>query len=919
VATLREASPSLIAALAAGGEYTTALRWASNKPDASERFDALCRIAQVLVDRGEAALARKVVVSAAAAIPLLGRVVETGWLSGLTALNAVHALVRFPFPDQWEGTTDDNVDLARIPLDAVLRLAPIAHQVDELGALGEVRHPFWELYGHLIPLVAVEQLAEWGQADVAAALLAQTRDEYVDDSDMAHAGKYRRAVAAAALRRFDEARASIEMLPASYQAVAYRALAKHLATASQTNQSIEVLTLIDDDIVANEALHDVIDATIELAQGEACRLVADLAFKRDWLVAGAWLLAAAGEPDLGLRLLQQAPNDDLRLGLGNRLGIILIAASRVDKAREVAALLVPAAERLMGPQWFAPETIDVEPEAAALGRGLLHLVARSGHPLPNTVTPLALVFEANTEQVADFKLGLIVDLVLARRFPEAIELAEVSAASAGASLGLATALSVGDPSTDRRAYETAVTHLIKSLNAVPLSAMLDSALGAAIRVLIDNGFERDAERLVGALLSHQASSSAASIWMLNRVKRGDAGEPLQNVLRLLVEPPLETASAQSRALLLAAVAARKAEPDAELSAATLLLADARTAAGALDVVFDVVSLHARRGLEVAAEAARSVAGGRAGELAEQGLIGGMRWDDGVTFHEVAAAAIARAVASAAMAAAHGAAGNAEAATWLTRAEALVALAQDNARDFPMDSAVGKYVDAAKVITGAEAPTDKELVRVAEISRLLWNHGEPEHAIRIARDSLSTGDVRSGLPQVTTTEEFERRVGLDAAARAMLESVVAIGAAADGDNDTAGTWALAAKQHTESSFGWAGLDPVEQSETHACVALALARAGKGDLASTQLSMASQAATMLARRGDVAPFSRLCEALAEVLPAEEANRLWVGWLVAASEAGASIALTLIATYVRWSHNIDVSSITVVEETGELLRQP
>src|SRR5262249_40521343 len=112
--TLRAASPTLIAALARCGETGNALRWAADQPDASQRFESLCLVAEALIDRGDTGLARKVVASAAEAIPFMGRTVETGMLAGLTALNAVHALVDFPFPDQWEGTSDNYVDLARI-------------------------------------------------------------------------------------------------------------------------------------------------------------------------------------------------------------------------------------------------------------------------------------------------------------------------------------------------------------------------------------------------------------------------------------------------------------------------------------------------------------------------------------------------------------------------------------------------------------------------------------------------------------------------------------------------------------------------------------------------------------------------------------------------------------------------------------
>jgi len=58
-----------------------------------------------------------------------------------------HALLDFPYSDQWEGTYEQLVAMARIPLEALVRLAPIAGRAGAIGELTNVSHPFWELRG----------------------------------------------------------------------------------------------------------------------------------------------------------------------------------------------------------------------------------------------------------------------------------------------------------------------------------------------------------------------------------------------------------------------------------------------------------------------------------------------------------------------------------------------------------------------------------------------------------------------------------------------------------------------------------------------------------------------------------------------------------------------------------------------------
>jgi tetratricopeptide (TPR) repeat protein len=920
-ATLREAPPNLVGAMAEAGEVDQALRWAADKPDPAQRFEALVVVADVLLGRGEVMRARRVVQSAAVTIPLLGGVVETGMFSGLTALNAVHALVSFPYPDQWEGTTDEQVALAQIPLDALVRLAPVAAGAGAVAALATVSHPYWELYGHLIPLVAVEQLADQGDRDVAAALLDE-RDVDIGDDDPAHAARYRHAVASAALGRFDQARAAVEALPESYRAVGYRGLARHLAAAGRVDDALELIGLIDDATVADQATEDLVEAAIERAESDSCRRVAQFVLDRDWGVAGAWLLAAGGDPSLGLQLLDRTDRDDLGLGLGVRLGHILHQRGNGDEATAIARRLVPMAARLLGPQWFAPEATSAEPALASLGRGLLSLLARTGEPLPDGVTPLALIVEGELEEVPGFKLELIIDLVTAGRFAEARELADTSSPLAYAhALGLATALSVADPSVPAGDLRHAASSLAEALNGIESDSMLDVALGAAMRALVSAGLHEEARGLVERLLRRPGLWSAIGVWALDRARTGRGGDVRQLMRRLLIERPLSVPDARARAMVLAAVAARRSAPGDELdAAAALLAADLAAAAGALDVVFEVVDLYARqRGLDAAGNLARSLPEGVAATLSEELMDRpSITWDHGPSFEEVAAATAVRAVAAAGMVLATSHDGSRRRTrTWLKRAEALADLAERIAPGRGA-AAIAKYLGAARAeVTKAHATAEEE--EILMIAWLLWDRGRFPEAVRYAKRSLGElGDLFSGPPQVEFVDDLERRGGVLAASRAGLGAIVAIDAAARGDLREAKGMARAAAAET-TSYGWLALNPAEQAEIHACLAIALRRAGEDEAAGEHLGEAIDPAAMLARRGELAPFQRLCQAIVEVLPGDEATLLWAEWLLVAAEAGAYEALGLIAAYVRCLSKEDLASVVVDPQTGQLHSRP
>jgi tetratricopeptide (TPR) repeat protein len=918
VASLREAPANLVGALAEAGDVDQALRWAADHPDPSQRFDALVAVLEGLLRRGELARARGVVRTAAATIPHLGGVVESGTFSGLTAMNAVHALVDFPYPDQWEGTNDQLVATARIPLDALVRLAPIAARAGAIVELTNVSHPFWELYGHLIPLVAVEQLADEGEPGVAAALLDQRAAEQ-GSGDEADAARYRRAVASAALGRFEEARSAVDTLPASYHAVGYRGLARHLAAAGRVDDAIEVIGLIDDETVADQATEDLVEATIGRAQPEGCRRVAALMFKRDWTVAGAWLAAAGGDPSVGLGLLDRAPRDDLRLGLGIRLGDILHQGGRTDEAAGIVRQLVPAAERLLGPQWFAPETTSAEPQLASLGRTLRGLVARSGEPLPDAVTPLALVYETQVGSLPPFKLDLLIELVLAGRFAEARELAEVSSLPFGRGLALATALAVAGPAISEEVGRDAASSLADAVNDIEPGPSADTTLGAAMRTLTSGGLQNEAARVAEQLVPRPGLWSAVGVWALDRARAGEVDQIRRLVRQLLVERPLPVADARARAMVLAAVAERRGSASDELEAAAALLSDVQVAAGALDVVFEVVDLTARhRGREAAASFARSVADGSAAALAEQVLRGkSIDWEGGPSEQEIAAAAAARAVAAAGMVLVTSSNGpEDQGREWLQRAEALASQGERIAPNLGVAEAVGKYVAAARaVLEDTEVADDPGQMLL--IAWLLWERGRSTQAVRYATRAVGRlSDPLAGAPQIISTEDWERRLNLFDAVRAGLHALVAVDAADRGDLPAVDAAASAMR---EGAPGWPALTLAERAEVRACLAIALQRAGAEEAAAEQLQEAVEPAFTLARRGEVDPFGRLCQALLELLPPDQAALIWAEWLIAAAAAGANEALGLIAAYVRWLPEDDLTEIVVSAQTGQLHSRP
>lgn len=177
-----------------------------------------------------------------------------------------------------------------------------------------------------------------------------------------------------------------------------------------------------------------------------------------------------------------------------------------------------------------------------------------------------------------FKLDLIVELVLADRFAEAQELAEVSSFPFGRGLALATALSVAGPSVTGEALRDAASRLVDAVDGIQPGPLADPALGATMRTLTSGGLHDEAARLAQKLVLRPGLWSAVGIWALDRARAGEVDQVRALVRQLLVERPMPTADAGARAVVLAAVAGRRGSASDELEAAAVLLSDVRVAA-----------------------------------------------------------------------------------------------------------------------------------------------------------------------------------------------------------------------------------------------------------------------------------------------------------------------------------------------------
>jgi tetratricopeptide (TPR) repeat protein len=921
-ATLRRAPSGLVGALASVGDVDQALRWAGDKPDAAERFAALVAVAGALLMSGALSLARRVCRVAAETIASVGGTVEAGSLPGLTALNAVHALVDFPYPDQWEGTNDELVAMARLPLDALEVLAPLAWRAGAVADLVLVTNPSWELYGHLIPLVAVEELAAQGEPSVAEALLdAYPQLVSEDDADdLVNAARYRHAIAAAAVGRFEAARDAIDRLPADYQGVGRRGLARNLARTGRIDEAVELLGSIDDRTVAEDALSDIVETTLARAVPEECRRVAVVAEAEGQPAAADWLSAAAGDPGAGRRFVE-AEDATLALRVGVTLADIHWQRGAHKPAMETVRALVPIAERALGPQWWAPDTLDIPQQLADPAASLAALLVRTRGPMPAGFVIVTTGIEQSWGATPRFKLTFIREFAASGRFGEALELTSVGLSPGGRALGLANALlavdvSGSDPGLGEQ-VRAAARDLADELHQEAGGEELDDVLAD---VLMAHGLEGEISAVADALDTRTDLPRALSARATLLAGEGRGEQIRELARRILADRRLTVPDAKARAMVLTAVAACRGGRSPELEAAARLLADVEVAAGALDVLAEVIDLHGRNGsLDTAADLAKSIPAGPVAELADA-LPSSRRLEYPleITERDIAAAAVARAVAAAAMVLVAVRAGRKRTARkWLRLAEQFLAGANWVAPYLNVSPAVARYLWAARYALDSKIrPEDASLA--ASVAWYLWDRGHRAAAVRLARELLDRprgllpGEQDSG-PRILDAEDYLRDVQVDDAVRGCLAGLVAMAAAADGNRDQMAK--AIAQVDLEALRGLPSLGLAEHAEYYARVAIGLHRAGEPETAIEMLQLAAESSLTMARRGELTSFQRLCQAVVELLPPDEAVLVWAQWLQAAAQSDAYVVLGIIASYVRWLPAADLAGIVVNPETGDL----
>ena len=232
-------------------------------------------------------------------------------------------------------------------------------------------------------------------------------------------------------------------------------------------------------------------------------------------------------------------------------------------------------------------------------------------------------------------------------------------------------------------------------------------------------------------------------------------------------------------------------------------------------------------------------------------------------------------------------------------------------------AIARYLWAARYALDSKMrPKDASLA--ASVAWYLWDRGHRAAAVRYAREllgrprSLLPGEQDSG-PVILDAEGYVRDVQVNDAVRACLAGLVAMAAAADGDRDQM-TKAIA-QVDLEALQGLPSLSLAERAEYHARVAIGLNRAGESATAMEMLRLAAESSVTMARRGELTSFQRLCQAVVELLPPDEAVLVWAQWLQAAAQSDAHDVLGMVASYVRWLPAADLAGIVVNPETGDL----
>jgi hypothetical protein len=164
--------------------------------------------------------------------------------------------------------------------------------------------------------------------------------------------------------------------------------------------------------------------------------------------------------------------------------------------------------------------------------------------------------------------------------------------------------------------------------------------------------------------------------------------------------------------------------------------------------------------------------------------------------------------------------------------------------------------------------------------------------------------------MASVESLERRSGCIIAARIGLASLLALNLATEGRSGEA-QHLLSQEEDKIKAYGWAALTVGEQSEIYAF--LALARHACSDLNSAlqYLRAGIEPAPMLAARGDMQAFLRLCHAVTQILPPDTAARFWTQWLLAAAARGVRETTILLSVLIRHVREEDISRVTLTRE--------
>jgi hypothetical protein len=252
--------------------------------------------------------------------------------------------------------------------------------------------------------------------------------------------------------------------------------------------------------------------------------------------------------------------------------------------------------------------------------------------------------------------------------------------------------------------------------------------------------------------------------------------------------------------------------------------------------------------------------------------------------------------------------------WLRTAERHAEKAELAEPNAGTAQALARYLWAARIARDPKLRPD-DVGLVAEVAWYLRDRGLPREAERFAGQVIDwLRNPFDHLPRVATAEDAVRHMQLLDLGRSSLHALIAVAAAARRDPRT--VRAAVARLDLQELSGLPTLTMAERAELHARIALALNRAGDVQ-AAAELDLALSESLVMAGRGERAAFPRLCEALVELLPADQATMIWAQWLRAAAEVDAGSAIAMVAAYVRRLPVERLAALTVDAETGELRR--